>query len=119
MTFDSQNVAETVKSLERIQYNEEIELVIGPARIRKKRFYLLPAQQWTNQPQPFYAPDGSIVWATPVPQSPMPQQPQMLSAVQMPQQPQYASPVILSVVNEPPQYKQQHTCITYQPGQNI
>lgn len=117
ITFDSQNVAETVKSLERIQYNDDIELVIGPARIRKKRFYLLPAQQWNNQPQPFYAPDGSIVWATPVPPSPIQQQPQMVSAVQMPPQQQaYASPVILSVVNEPPQYKQQQTCITYQPA---
>lgn len=114
VTFDSQNVAETVKELERIKYSDDIELVIGPARIRKKRFYLLPAQSY-SPPQPFYAPDGSIVWATPMPQN-VPQQAQMVSSVPMTQQQtNYGSPVILSVVNEPPQYKQQQ-CITYQPA---
>ena len=136
MTFDSQNVAETVKELERIKYTDDIELVIGPARIRKKRYYLLPANAYP-QPQPYYASDGSIVWATPVPPQPqVPSQPQMMGAVPMnataqpPQaQTNYGQPVFVSVVNDPQQQfkqqqpqqqqqaqQQQQQCITYQPA---
>ena len=54
VTFDSQNVAETVRDMERVKFNEECEVVIGPARIRKKRFYLLPGTNGWNAPQPCY-----------------------------------------------------------------
>lgn len=53
--------------MERIKYDEDIELAIGPARIRKKRYYLLPTPQY-QQPQAYYGPDGSIFWAQCLPQ---------------------------------------------------
>ena len=54
VTFDSQNVAETVRDMERVKFNDECDVVIGPARIRKKRFYLLPGTSGWNVPQPCY-----------------------------------------------------------------
>lgn len=56
--------------MERIQYDDEIELAIGPARIRKKRFYLLPTPAY-QQPQAYYGADGTIFWAQCIPQQQM------------------------------------------------
>jgi len=95
ITFDSQSVADKVKEIERIKYNDEIELAIGPARIRKKRFYLLPTPQY-QQPQAYYTQDGAVFWATCVPQQQVMQQPQIVSPVQVvhqsPNPPSYPSP---------------------------
>jgi len=86
-----------VKEIERIKYNDEIELAIGPARIRKKRFYLLPTPQY-QQPQAYYTQDGAVFWATCLPQQQVMQPTQLVSPVQVvhqsPNPPQnYAPPV--------------------------
>ena len=79
--------------MERIKYNDDIELAIGPARIRKKRYYLLPTPQY-QQPQAYYTQDGSVFWATCLPQQQVMQPTQMVSPVQVvhqsPNPPTYA-----------------------------
>ena len=66
--------------MERIKYNEEIEVVIGPAPIRKKKYYLVPAPKWNVQPQ-MYPQEGNEVWIFHVPQSTTIQLAQMMSPV--------------------------------------
>ena len=104
ITFDSQSVADKVKEMERIKYNDEIELAIGPARIRKKRFYLLPTPQY-QQPQAYYTQDGAVFWATCVPQQQVMQQPQIVSPVQVvhqsPNPPSYPAPQPVSQAYAP------------------
>ena len=104
VTFDSQNVAETVRDMERVKFNEECEVVIGPARIRKKRFYLLPGTSGWNVPQPCYFQDGNIIVPAPMPpgqvvQAPPPHMMQSLQNLQLtpvnqtpPQTPQQQPP---------------------------
>jgi len=127
ITFDSQNIAEKVKEMERVRFNDDVELVVGPARIRKKRFYLLPGSSVWNPPQPCYFQDGNFILPANVPTQQVlhpahmvsnvqmtpviqPQQQQQPHAQQQPQQfpqPQqqqqvpYSGPLIFSVVNEP------------------
>jgi len=125
VTFDSQNIAEKVKEMERINYSEDVELVIGPARIRKKKYYLLPAtpQYMPAPPQQMYTADGNVVWTTAVPQSqsmslqpstqmyqtPVPMQ--MQPMMQATQQAYHTQPYIF--VNDSPQMKQHQPCVTY------
>jgi len=137
ITFDSQNVAEKVKEMERIRFDDDVELVVGPARIRKKRFYLLPGSSVWNPPQHCYLQDGNfIVPANNVPphaQQVIHPHPHMVSNVQMTpviqqqqqqqQQPQqqyqhtpphtqpqapYSGPIMYTVVTEPMSVPVQH-----------
>ena len=110
-------MAEKVKALERIKYNEEIEVVIGPARIRKKKYYLVPAPQWNVQPQ-MYPQEGNVVWTSHMPQSPTIQPAQIMSPVpvQMQMMPQQGTPVILVNGDSPPYKQSQQPCVTYQAG---
>lgn len=70
VTFDSQNVAQEVIERERVKFQDDLEVVIGPARIRKKRFYLLPGPGGWSVPQACYFQDGNMI----VPASMQPQQ---------------------------------------------
>jgi len=107
ITFDSQSVADKVKEMERIKYTDDIELAIGPARIRKKRYYLLPTPQY-QQPQAYYTQDGSVFWATCLPQQQVMQPTQIVSPVQVvhqsPNAPAYAhqAPVSQGGYGPPP-----------------
>lgn len=92
--------------MERIKYNDDIELAIGPARIRKKRYYLLPTPQY-QQPQAYYTQDGSVFWATCLPQQQVMQPTQIVSPVQVvhqsPNAPAYAQVSMSSQGYGPPQ----------------
>jgi len=110
VTFDSQNVAETVRDMERVKFNEDCEVVIGPARIRKKRFYLLPGSTGWNIPQPCYFQDGNIIVPAPMPPGQVVQAPppHMMQNVQMsPVSPQLPQPQTPQTPQQQQQQQQQ------------